>query len=390
MSRYHAYLNTAATIVSKYKGETPLALYLKQFFAANKKYGSTDRKQIAQLCYAYYRLGHAMPALPVAEKMLQAYFICNNNASAFLETLRPEWNRVADAPLPEKLSILPNPILPNEIFPFTNDISDTVQPVAYSQSFLQQPNLFLRIRPGHTDKVKAKMQAFDIQFIIEGNCVKLPSGTNTKLFTDADAETVVQDYNSQKVLDYLMNAPEKANMGKPKVWDCCAASGGKSILAYDIFDGNIELTVSDIRETILANLKQRFYNAGIKKYNSIIANLEAGERPIQNVLYDIIICDAPCTGSGTWARTPEQLFFFKPAAIAEFSRRQKAIAANAAKGLKTGGLFFYITCSVFKSENEVVAGWLAETQPLQLLEMKILEGYTIKADTMFVAVFLKK
>jgi len=48
------------------------------------------------------------------------------------------------------------------------------------------------------------------------------------------------------------------------VWDCCAASGGKSILAKDVF-GNITLTVSDIRKSILHNLRKRFSEAGIEK-----------------------------------------------------------------------------------------------------------------------------
>ena len=63
------------------------------------------------------------------------------------------------------------------------------------------------------------------------------------------------------------------------------------------------------------SLHNRFAIAGIKKYNSFVADLITanGQPAIQK--FDLIICDAPCTGSGTWSRTPEQLFYFKKEAI---------------------------------------------------------------------------
>ena len=57
--------------------------------------------------------------------------------------------------------------------------------------------------------------------------------------------------------------------------------------------------------------------------------------------------------------------------------------------LQPEGLFFYITCSVFKKENEDVANYLKEKFHLQLLHMELLKGYDKKADCMFVAVFKK-
>ena len=54
---------------------------------------------------------------------------------------------------------------------------------------------------------------------------------------------------------------------------------------------------------------------------------------------------------------------------------------------KNGGLFFYIACSVFKTENEDVATALIQKFHLQLLQMEYLKGYERQADTMFVAVF---
>ncbi|NJM79009.1 MAG: hypothetical protein HC854_04095, partial [Flavobacterium sp.] len=152
---------------------------------------------------------------------------------------------------------------------------------------------------------------------------------------------------------------------------------------------------------ILFNLHQRFTKAGIKDYNYFVADVskpgfefpELGYKglytkdPVTN--FDIIVCDVPCTGSGTWSRTPENLYYFKTAAINEFAARQQQIVCNAAASLKNGGLLFYITCSVFKKENEDVAQFIKEKFHLQLLHMELLNGYDKKADSMFVAVFTK-
>ena len=65
---------------------------------------------------------------------------------------------------------------------------------------------------------------------------------------------------------------------------------------------------------------------------------------------------------------------------------QIKIASNAIPYLQNGGLFFYITCSVFKQENEDVVAALKQKFHLQVLQMEYLKGYEVHADTMFVGV----
>ncbi len=173
---------------------------------------------------------------------------------------------------------------------------------------------------------------------------------------------------------------------KINIWDCCAGSGGKSILAYDTIP-NIELTVSDVRPSILLNLKKRFSSADIKKYTSLVADLTNSSLITHHSSFDLIICDAPCSGSGTWSRRPEQLSYFKEEKINNYADIQKKIAVNASKALGQGGYFLYITCSVFKKENEEVINYLQEKTSLELISMKYFKGYEIKADTLFVALF---
>ncbi|MGZ5286303.1 MAG: Fmu (Sun) domain-containing protein, partial [Flavisolibacter sp.] len=254
----------------------------------------------------------------------------------------------------------------------------------FQYSLLEQPDLFIRIRPGKKALVLKKLQAASIAYQEEGEfCLRLLSQTKMEDVLLIDEEVVVQDLNSQKTLDGL-HLPVTKGL---TAWDCCAASGGKSILLHDLFPG-VQITVSDVRETIIANLRKRFSRAGIQAYQSFVADLSSGGQ-VSKRKFDIVICDAPCSGSGTWARTPEQLLFFGEEQINQYTSLQKTIALQAAKYVKEGGWFIYITCSVFTAENESMVQMILEHTGLSLTEASYLPGYKKKADSLFTAFFRK-
>ncbi len=395
MSRYHSYINTAVKLIETYKGEIPFNSFIKQFFAKEKKFGSKDRKQIASLCYSYYRLGLAFNKQLDTDNLLAAFFLCNNQPSETINTLKPEWGEKTNESAAVKINFLKKEFTLADIFPFKNELDETIPFESFCKSFLTQPDLFIRIRPQHKITVIEKIKKIGLpyHFMHNNTCVQFPAATNIDNFLEPDKEVVIQDYNSQLVLNYLQeNLQALCEKNKPaenlSILDCCAASGGKSILLTDILQQKINLTVSDIRPGSISNLHQRFKKAGIKNYQHFITDISSPKNKLPSTSYDIIICDAPCTGSGTWSRTPEQLYFFNPSAIAGFAEKQKKIAANVLPYLKQDGLFFYITCSVFKKENDEVAGYIQQ-QNMQLLQMQYLYGDDKKADSMFVAVFKK-
>ncbi|HUS03669.1 MAG TPA: methyltransferase domain-containing protein [Chitinophagaceae bacterium] len=383
--RFQSYLHSAITVLQSYNGNEPFHLFIKKFFAADKKYGSRDRKHIASLCYNYFRLGHSADNIAVEEKILIATLLCENKPSAFLESLKPEWSSFIEKPLAEKLSILHSPFSIQNIFPFKDEISEGIDVEKFNLSFLIQPDLFLKIRPGNIKRVTGKLSGAGLSYkIVSEDCIAIPNSSKVDAVIELDKEAVVQDYNSQKVAGFIQLKAK--NNKQPTVWDCCAASGGKSIMAYDI-NPNIELTVSDKRQSILENLKKRFAVAGIKKYYPFIADITTDNWQKETKKFDLIICDAPCTGSGTWSRTPEQLFYFKKDAIEKYAVLQKKILENVVSHLKPGGHLLYITCSVFKKENEDVVKYAEENFKLRLKRMELLKGYEMKADTLFAALF---
>jgi 16S rRNA (cytosine967-C5)-methyltransferase len=387
VSRYHSHINSAAEIVSAYKGIEPFAFFLKKFFSANNKFGSKDRKAITHLCYCHFRIGKLFAEATKEERFLLAVFLCSQEPNELLQNLKPGWNEKVLLPLNEKLKLIDKVINPSLVFPFIDELSAGIEADEFVLSHFIQPDLFLRIRPGQYQNVLNKLTAAGILFDAKNeDCIAVPNSTKIEQVVDLNKEAVVQDYSSQRVGELMQRI--KNTERKISLWDCCAASGGKSIMAKDLL-GEINLAVSDIRESILINLKKRFAEAGIKNYKSFLADLSVSSPKEKTNSFDFIIADVPCSGSGTWGRTPEQLSFFQKQTIEQYSSLQKKILSNVIPSLKNGGALLYITCSVFNKENEEVVNWIETEFNLITTEMKLLKGYNEKADSMFAALLRK-
>jgi len=388
MKYAHSHLQSALCLVDEYKAGEPFSSFAKKYFSRHKKYGSRDRKEIRHLCYCFFRMGKALTNLPVEERMLMGLFLCSTKANGVLEQLKPHWNAEVRASFKEKLTILNIQPQVFDVFPWREKESPGIDHDHFSQSFFIQPDLFLRLRPGHESDVKEKLKLSGIDFSERTPaCLALPNNSGIESIIDLDREAVVQDYNSQKTAGILQRSMTELP-GGVSAWDCCAGSGGKSLLLYDI-DPTINLTVSDVRKAILVNLEKRFSRAGIKKFRKFLVDLTRPHLLLPGADFNLIICDAPCTGSGTWSRTPEQLCFFDEKKIDDYSSLQKKIVSNVIAYLRKDGFFLYITCSVFKNENEEVVSFIRNELRLELIQMKVLTGYDEKADTLFTSLFRK-
>ncbi len=383
---FNRYFSIALELIAAYDGKQPLNFYLKKYFSLHKKYGSKDRKWITHFCYCYYRLGFALKEMNDDERLRVAIFLCSDKRGDWLSLYNENWQQSYHEELAERILFIQTlyPFTVETIF-FNNDkLSNEIADIAFNQSHLLQPDLFIRMRPGKSTIVIDTLRKQNISFKqIKEDCLALDNSTKIDALIHLNKDAVVQDYSSQQIASLfpLMSLPKQ-----PTIWDCCAASGGKSILAYDSFSP-IKLTVSDIRESILHNLKRRFQDAGIQQYHSFVADVSSPQF-LSKQQYDWVICDAPCSGSGTWGRTPEQLCFFTEQKLLHYAQLQKKVALNAAKAVKQNGYFLYITCSVFMQENEEVVKHIQAVSQLTLVKAEVIKGYDIKADTMFAALFV--
>jgi 16S rRNA (cytosine967-C5)-methyltransferase len=376
-------LKTFHRLLEKYPAETPLSKFLPGFYRQNKQMGSTDRKVASRLIYNYFRLGAALPDLPSEDRLIVAEFLCNTQVNSFLQHFKPEWAVCIGFTLDEKLALVKTAYKDfklADVFPWANQISEGIDKEAFLKSFFVQPDLFIHVHNGYDHLVKAELNKAEVAFKDEGNgCFALPNGTRLETIFPTQHWFEVQDYSSQQTANYFK--PNKWDQW----WDACAASGGKSLLLHEM-EPDIKLVVSDIRESILANLDERFQQAGLRKYQKKLLDLTQNpDQEMHDYAFDGIILDAPCSGSGTWGRTPEMIAQFHPSKIEFFQRLQKSIASNVAKFIKPGKPLIYITCSAFKGENEDVVNFLVKELGLKLEEQTVLTGYSNKADTMFVA-----
>ena len=386
----HSHINTALKIIDGYSGSMPLAQYLKNYFSQNKKHGSKDRKNISALCYSYYRLGHALKNVSIAERLKVAVFLCKPAVITYDEVLPKEWLQHIDESIENRyvfIEQLYQAFSVKDVFPFARELSDGAGHIEYAQSYFSQPDLFIRARPGYMQELEARFNSAGLAFKkYDSSCFAFSNTTKIDAYLQINKEAVIQDYASQKVGDFILDFKQQLPLSVYEVWDCCAASGGKSLLAYDILK-NIDLAVSDIRPTIMHKLHDRFKEAGIKQYRPYIVDLTSPPLKMPHQKYDLIICDAPCSGSGTWGRTPEQLFFFDDKKINEYSLLQKNILKSVVPYLSANGSLLYITCSVFAQENEEIVTYVEKNFSLNVKKMELLKGLHVYGDTIFAAIF---
>ncbi len=374
-------------IFNTYDGALPLHRFLFTYFKQNKQMGSSDRRWATRYIYSFFRLGKILPKMELIKRLAVADFLCHTTSSLIVEAQLPELASQMTSSLTEKIDLIQKQFPKfklEDVFVLHDHLSPTIEKDKFFSSFFVQPNLFIRVKGTHIKAVTDQLTEKGVvsNEVIE-NALALPNGAKLEdLISDARLYQV-QDLSSQKTGAYF--EPVKYDYW----WDCCAASGGKSLLLHDL-EPNIELLVSDVRENSLNNLDERFQLAGIKKYHKkVIDLLQNNDQTLHHYEFDGILLDAPCSGSGTWGRTPEMLYYFEKYKIENYVKLQKAFAGNVIKYLKPGKPLIYMTCSVFKAENEDVVRYIEENFPVKLEKMELIKGYNDKADSMFVARFIK-
>lgn len=130
-----------------------------------------------------------------------------------------------------------------------------------------------------------------------------------------------------------------------RVLDLAAGAGGKSLaLAADMRNEG-EIVACDIRAEALDELRARATRAGATVIRPHLGEPPAGE-------FDIVMVDAPCSGSGTWRRQPELKWRLGHERLEAFHRTQEELLGRAASYVRPGGRLIYATCSILPSENE--------------------------------------
>ncbi len=151
----------------------------------------------------------------------------------------------------------------------------------------------------------------------------------------------LQDVSSQYVAESAGARPGMT------VLDFCAGGGGKTLALAAAMQGRGRLMAWDANPRRMADLPERARRAGAE-----IRVMGDDERARLGAVCDLVLVDAPCSGTGAWRRKPEGKWRLTPEELAGYPPLQDTILDTAAAHVRPGGLLVYATCSLLRVENE--------------------------------------
>src|SRR5205085_9780388 len=154
----------------------------------------------------------------------------------------------------------------------------------------------------------------------------------------------VQDEGSQ--LATLLSAAKPGE----QVIDHSAGAGGKTLALAAMMQGKGRLIAADRDKRQLAPIHERLSRAGV--HNAEVRAPKGEAEPLADIkAADLVLIDAPCSGTGTWRRNPDAKWRMRPGALEVRLKDQVDVLDRAAAMVKPGGRIVYITCSVLAAEN---------------------------------------
>jgi len=187
-----------------------------------------------------------------------------------------------------------------------------------------------------------------------------------------------------------------------KVLDLCAAPGGKSTHLLSLISKESLLVSNEVIRSRANILTDNIMKWGCS--NVVVTNNDPRDfQRIENY-FDVIVVDAPCSGSGLFRRDPEAIEEWSEHNVALCSQRQQRILADVLPSLKYGGMLIYSTCSYSQQEDEEICNWLTEEFQISNFKLKIEnewgiietdKGYRfwpdkVKGEGFFIACFKKE
>lgn len=191
------------------------------------------------------------------------------------------------------------------------------------------------------------------------------------------------------------------------VLDVCAAPGGKSTLLQSIISKESLLVSNEVIQTRVQILKENIIKWGSS--NVLVTNNDPRDFSKLEGLFDVLVIDAPCSGSGLFRKDPEAINEWSEENVQLCSQRQQRILADAWSCLKEDGVLIYSTCSYSTEEDEDILDWIKEKFKVEGLRLKIEQEwgidevqtstgiyayrfwpYKVKGEGFFIAAFRKK
>jgi 16S rRNA (cytosine967-C5)-methyltransferase len=196
-----------------------------------------------------------------------------------------------------------------------------------------------------------------------------PWGLRIRLSADAKSPSIhaepaflkglieVQDEGSQ--LAALLSAAQPGE----QVIDLCAGAGGKTLAMAAMMQNKGQIFATDDEKRRLAPIHERLKRSGARNVQVRTPKSVGDEISDLAGRMDLVLIDAPCTGTGAWRRNPDAKWRMRPGALEQRQKEQAEILDRAVPLVKAGGRIAYITCSVLEEENDAQARGLLTRHP---------------------------
>ena len=181
----------------------------------------------------------------------------------------------------------------------------------------------------------------------------------------------VQDASSMFLWEVLK---QHAKFNDVKVLDSCAAPGGKTTLLSSFFMEGLVVANEVIKSRVNILLENGF-KWGAE--NIVVTNNDVEDFAKLKGYFDVIVTDAPCSGSGLFRKDKNAVQEWSPANVALCSMRQQRILTDLMPSLKEEGLFIYATCSYSAEENEDIADFIMDKFNCTSLPVKLQQEWNI-------------
>ncbi len=152
----------------------------------------------------------------------------------------------------------------------------------------------------------------------------------------------------------LMIAPILDPQPGWKIWDVCAAPGGKTFHLADLSDDQTKIIASDRNASRLNKLNKQINKYSPGKISTLEIDALLDHPPLEGSAFDAILIDAPCSGWGTFRRHPDLRWRLQSGDARRFGNQALKILENINKALRPGGILVYSTCTLSTEENQNV------------------------------------
>ena len=214
--------------------------------------------------------------------------------------------------------------------------------------------LDLRVNTLKADRDKAAAMLSDLQ---PETARWSPWGLRVRIAADAKSPAVhaepafikgmveLQDEGSQLAALFSGAKPGE------QVVDLCAGAGGKTLALAAMMENKGQIFATDDDKRRLAPIHDRLKRSGARNVQVRTPKSVGGEIADLAGRCDLVLIDAPCTGTGAWRRNPDAKWRMRPGALEQRQKEQAEILDRAVPLLKAGGRIAYVTCSVLDEEN---------------------------------------